>query len=581
MSQRMSDLADPQRSFATRTIDTPSTGRFQIAFWAAALGLISFALSLVTVTARAKLWLGPQTVVLGGVGIVMGIAVALVARSITRAATADSLDRAILSRYGLIGAILVCAITSTCILFFAFEQFPNSADEYGFLFQAATFLHGHLWNTPPADPDLFAQNYIVARDGMWVSQYLPGWPAVLALFELARLPPWLAAPTCGACLLVLLWAALRLECTSRALIAALLLVYASSDFFLLNSATYFSHCASALTVVASIVCVLRDERHEAWWWPAATGACFGLALLCRIDTAALVAVVALAGWIEQGWRLRTLLLGIAGAAPLLIAFATYNWTITGNPVLVPTAWAGNLSIGIHGIKGVEATEHLRMLVQTAWRLGELADTASLLIPALYLAALVIRIRARHLRFYDIVPMANFVVFLIFPDLGGFQMGPRYWFDGFIVMHITIGSVFAQRPIAWQRFAVACCLLLIPVSLARLPEQVAFEAHVMRERLSVFRLGATLPSNKQSIVLVNDFPSAFNDRANRTAPNFAQDLVRNGTDLNKPVLYARGDVPHALDRACALYPNASMYTFDLDREHPNGRLTPQTCPAGPH
>jgi hypothetical protein len=32
------------------------------------------------------------------------------------------------------------------------------------------------------------------------------------------------------------------------------------------------------------------------------------------------------------------------------------------------------------------------------------------------------------------------LFLIFPDVGGFQMGPRYWFDGFIAMHLAASSL---------------------------------------------------------------------------------------------------------------------------------------------
>lgn len=404
---------------------------------------------------------------------------------------------------------------------------------------------------------------------------------VLAAFELVHLPPWLAAATCGAGLLWLLWRALQLECSSRALATALLLAYASSDFFLLNSATYFSHCASALTVAGSVLCMLYAERNDTWRWPAAAGACFGLALLCRIDSAALVAVTALVAWIEQGCRRRTLLLGVAGALPPLVLFAAYNTIITGDPLMVPTAWAGNVGIGFHGLTGVEQEpEQFRMLVQTAWRLGELADTASLLVPALYVAALAIRLRHGRLRFYDIVPIANFLVFLVFPDLGGFQMGPRYWFDGFVVLHITIGSVFSEQPIGWQRFVVASCLLLIPVSLARLPAQVAFEARVMHERSSVFRLAATLPQDRRSIILVNNFPSTWNDRFNRTQPNLAKDLVRNGTTLDKPVLYARGDVPYALDRACALFPEAAIYAFHLDHAHPNGWLSPRTCPDQP-
>jgi hypothetical protein len=177
-----------------------------------------------------------------------------------------------------------------------------------------------------------------------------------------------------------------------------------------------------------------------------------------------------------------------------------------------------------------------------------------------------------------VPIANFVLFLIFPDLGGFQMGPRYWFDGFVVMHITVASVFSELPIPWRRFAVACCLLLVPVSLARLPGQVQFQAHVMHERSSVFRLAATLPQDQRSIILIRDFPSTWNERFNRTQPNLAKDFARNGTALDRPVLFARGDEPDALKRACKLYPDATPFAFHLDRTHPDGRLEHLTCPA---
>jgi hypothetical protein len=547
-----------------------------------ALSLLSLMASVVTVTARGKLWLGPQTLVLGCVGLFVGILITFFAWQLSHASDAELFDRSWLRPSATIGVVTACVIVPVAITWFAFATFPNSADEYGFLFQAETFRHGRLWNHPPVDPGLFAQNYIVAKNGIWVSQYLPGWPAILTMLEIVHLPPWLAAPLCGAMLLLLLRAALRVERTFPALAVALLLAYASSGFFLLNSATYFSHCASALTVVGSIICMLSAERDPSWRWPAATGALLGFALLCRIDSALLVAVAAFIAWIEQGCRRRTLLFGVAGAMPLLLVFAAYNWLITGNPLMVPTAWAGNVGIGIHGLQGVEnQPEHFRMLVQTFWRLGELADTASLVLPALYLAALIMRARDRKLRFYDAVPIANFALFLIFPDLGGFQMGPRYWFDGFVVMHITVGSAFSQTPIPWRRFAVVCCLLLIPISLARLPGQIAFEARVMRERSSVFRLAAALPSDKRTTILVNDFPSAWNERFNRTQPNFAKDFARNGTDLDKPILFARGDVPDALGRACAQYPDATLLSFHLDRAHPDGWLEPLACPGTAH
>ncbi len=576
----MSDFVHSRRLVDRWRIGTDVIGWPNFGFWAAALGLLSLALSALTVTAMAKLWLGPQTVVLGGVGLCIGTAVALLAWRFAHASGADLFDRPFLSPRTMIAVIVACAALATAILYFAFDKFPNSADEYGFLFQAETFRQFRLWNAPPSDPALFDQIHLVTRPGVWISQYLPGWPAVLTLFELAHLPPWLAAPVSGALLLLVLWLGLRLECRSSALALALLLAYASSGFFLLNSATYFSHCASALTVVGAIVCMLYAERDGSWRWPVAAGACFGFALLCRIDSAALAGTATLTSWIGQGCRRRTLLLGIAGAAPLIILFATYNWLVTGNPLELPTAWAGEIGFGANGLQGIEGEPtFFRVLKFTWWRLSLLADTASLVVPALYIVALLLRIRERRWRFYDVVPVVNFIVFVIYPDSGGFQMGPRYWFDGFVVMHITLANEFSQQSPALRRFAIACCLLLVPVSLARLPAHVAFEARVTHERSSVFRLAAALPADHRSVILVNDFLSTWNDRANLATPNGANDLMHNGTNLDQPVLYARGDMPHALDRVCALYPRAAIYAFHLDRPHPSGWLEPLTCTRG--
>ena len=164
----MSDLANlPGVSRRGRIV-----GWSSLACWTVALGLTSFALSAITVTARWQLWLGPQTVILGSVGLCVGAMIALLARQFARACGADLLDRPLLSRRGVCALIIACATVASVILYIAFGEFPNSADEYGFLFQAKTFAHFRLWNFPPPDPGLFDQNYIIARGGIWISQYL-------------------------------------------------------------------------------------------------------------------------------------------------------------------------------------------------------------------------------------------------------------------------------------------------------------------------------------------------------------------------------------------------------------------------
>ena len=43
---------------------------------------------------------------------------------------------------------------------------------------------------------------------------------------------------------------------------------------------------------------------------------------------------------------------------------------------------------------------------------------------------------------------------------------------------------------------------------------------------------------------------------------------------KPVLYARGDVPDTLNRDLSrCYPEAAIFAFRIDRDHPDGWLGP--------
>src|SRR4051812_47622802 len=121
-----------------------------------------------------------------------------------RAYPATANRRRFLAAIALAGAasLLLFLIVALVVL----RSFPNSADEYGYLFAAETFLKGRLWNPAPPPPlDLFLEvTHIFAIDGKWVSQYPPGWPVVLAGLSLVGLPFVAAAPVVGALLVVAL-----------------------------------------------------------------------------------------------------------------------------------------------------------------------------------------------------------------------------------------------------------------------------------------------------------------------------------------------------------------------------------------
>ena len=51
---------------------------------------------------------------------------------------------------------------------------------------------------PGLQPEFFQVFWMTIRDGKWMSQYDPGWPALLALANLIHLPAWLVNPLLSA-----------------------------------------------------------------------------------------------------------------------------------------------------------------------------------------------------------------------------------------------------------------------------------------------------------------------------------------------------------------------------------------------
>ncbi len=551
----------------------------------ALIGGLAGGIAILSAAARWHDWPAPETACRLAAGLAVSAMIAAAALSMPSGGLrrlAGCPDWAV--ALGCIG----CAVVAALIARFAFGGFANSADEYGFLFAAETFLRGRATNAIPADPGLVKQVYVIARDGRWASQYLPAWPAILAAFGCVGLPAWLAAPASALGMLGLLARAARRVAAPAGMTAEVaawtVLACAASPFVLLNAATYFSHCASALFATGAVLAQIEADRRRDRRWLGLAGACLGALLLCRIDSLLVAGSGLFCAWAARPARVRALAAYAAGAAPFVLAFALYNLAVTGNPLMPPTVWGGNLTIGAGGLAGVEPDAgHWRALAQTAWRVSDLADTTTLVIPALYVWALLRGVRRRTLAFYDAIPPAAVALFLVFPDYGGWQMGPRYWFDGFVVMHLTVARDIALSLEPGRTRLVALLVLLVPAQLAMLPAQVGLHARLMAERAAPFRLAATLPG-KQAFVLVGDFPSGFDARFNRRNIHRAQDFMRNGPDLADPalrgrVLFARADTPNALARACRLWPGVPGYSFLLGPAEPEGRLTRLECPPG--
>ena len=77
------------------------------------------------------------------------------------------------------------------------DRFPNSADEYVYLFQAETLSEGKLWETPHPHADFFNFNHIAQKDGVRAGRFPPGWPLILSTAFYLNIPPFLINPFLG------------------------------------------------------------------------------------------------------------------------------------------------------------------------------------------------------------------------------------------------------------------------------------------------------------------------------------------------------------------------------------------------
>ena len=84
----------------------------------------------------------------------------------------------------------------------ALRAFPNSGDEYNYLFEAATFRAGRLWNPLPPVDYVFSFFHIAEKDGKWLSLFFSGWPLILAGITGLHLPSFVASPALALLLLL-------------------------------------------------------------------------------------------------------------------------------------------------------------------------------------------------------------------------------------------------------------------------------------------------------------------------------------------------------------------------------------------
>jgi hypothetical protein len=231
-------------------------------------------------------------------------------------------------------ALMGMAIALTFALFITVAH-PITEDEKTYLFQSQLLRSGHfVSNILPDEANVFAQPFIVARDGHWSGQYFWAQPAILAIFNILG-SPWLAPPIELALTIGFSAHAAATLCNdARAgvLTAALM---ATSPFLLLNAATLLNVNLAATCLAASLWAIAELRERPSRIATIVLGLSTGIAIHNRpFDHAAFIVPVAAILLLERpramSATIRRYLPSIVIALPFLVAVFFINKSISGN-----------------------------------------------------------------------------------------------------------------------------------------------------------------------------------------------------------------------------------------------------------
>ena len=467
--------------------------------------------------------------------------------------------------------LLVCGVGGPCLTLalVAINQlillnFPNSGDEYVYLYQAETLAAGRLWNPPPPSPEIFAMNYLILEPGRAFGSFPPGWPLALALAALLRVPEWLVNPLLGTLTGGLLWAlGTRLYGPREGVLAAALVLV--SPFFLFNAASYFSHTFCGALLLAAAWLAARSDR-DAVWVPLGVGALIGWAVLARYFTGVVCALPIVLWLVRPGVaRVRTLALVALGGCPWVLVLMAYNNELSGNPWTLTTT---PLTVSLWFRDGfllrgadILSTHLLRHLLWT--------PPALIIAYVFYLSRGDARLRRGAL---DWMPVLMVATLYFYVERGGNQYGPRFHYEVFLFLAVFVaGHLFRSGALQSKAqrllFALtAASVAVMPVSFIR---NAIIERHVIRERKDPFTqvAAADLPP---ALVLIGG-------RVGTARSMAALDLTRNGIGYDGRVLYGLdlGEAEHCAP--ATRLPGRTTYLYVWDHARAVGHLLPAVCP----
>jgi Dolichyl-phosphate-mannose-protein mannosyltransferase len=339
--------------------------------------------------------------------------------------------------------IIGASFAASLVVVWVLRAFLNSADEYGYIYEAETFLAGRLWNPLPPHHEFFSFLHVFEKDGKWVSEYPPGWSIFLAAGRFLYLPYWLVCPIVGAVLLFAVWKLGQRQNGSLGGILAVLLV-GCSPFFLFNAASYFNVVPSAAMGILFCWAMLEFLDHPNVSNALCAGAALGMVGLIRSYDAVVFAIPFAVQFLRVARRRHYALAPriIAAGLPFLAVLLLSQLAITGSALTPVTTWGyPKFKLGLYpSYENGEQTTPLMQLYFAVFNMADLARWTSWILAIGYIAAFIWKYRTRQLFLLDFIFPWVVAAYLVYVGLGGNRYGPRMYLIGYPFLVLTIVSV---------------------------------------------------------------------------------------------------------------------------------------------
>jgi hypothetical protein len=462
-------------------------------------------------------------------------------------------------RYFVFGFISFFAVIVLVISLIALKSFPNSSDEYVYLFQSETLSEGRLWDPSHPVEKSFGFNHVGSKDGVTIGRFPPGWPLIIALFRLAGIPVALVNPILAIITLVVFFFFAKRHYGLRVALWCLALL-GTSSFYLFNSASFFSHTSCLLEVLLFVHFTYlylekRKVRHG-----LLAGFALGLIMLIRYYTAVLLFLpFSILLFYREGLKAFRFFVWLGlGALPFLIVFLWYNGSITGNMLEPVTVWAfKNEALGfVNGHTVLKGIEHIsrRFLMFCYW-----ASPVFLLLYFHFIWRKLKNPVSRMIMVEDYLFVTFIIGYFFYYEIGGNQYGPRFYFEAFpFLLLFIVYKVFKENNYGATIFIYASLFTMV----LRMPFIAHREHKIVEERMDVYSL-VRKNHVKNSIVLLSSGTGVIR-------PMPAGDLTRNDHTLTNDVLFAIDDRRY---NAALLnfFPNKNVFLYQREPGHVQGKL----------